>query len=89
MGDPPLFSGKKEELEGFLAGLNVVFALQRSIFPDDKTKMYHAYSFLRGSPRSALTPAISNEAVWDTTNWTGSYSAFCQYLRKNYGDPDE
>ena len=27
VGDPSLFSGKKEELEGFLAGLNVVFAL--------------------------------------------------------------
>ena len=89
VGDPPLFSGKKEEFEGFLAGLNVVFALQQSIFPDDKTKIYHAYSFLQGSPCSALTPAISNEAMWDTINWTRSYSAFCQYLCKNYCDPDE
>ena len=89
VGDPPLFHGKKEELPGFLAGLGVVFSLQLSLFRTDRDKIMHAYTFTRGAVRNALTPAIMDERVWETTNWTRSYTIFTDYLRKNYGDPNE
>ena len=89
VGDPPLFHGKKEELPGFLAGLNVIFALQHSLWASDRDKIMHAYTFMRGPPQNALTPAIIDERVWAITNWTRSYTAFTDYLRMTYGDPNE
>jgi len=87
VGDPTLFHGKKEEL--FLAGLGVIFTLQASLFSSDRDKIMHAFNFIRGPPRNALTPAIIDQRVWDVTNWTRSYMTFTDYLKKNYGDPNE
>ena len=89
VGDPSLFHGKKEELPGFLAGLGVIFTLQASLFRSDRDRIMYAFTFIRGPPRNALTPAIIDQRIWDVTNWTRSYTTFTDHLKKNYGDPNE
>ena len=88
VGDPPLFTGKKEDLPGFLAGLAVIFEMQSGLFRTEKQKIFHAFSFTRAPVRNALVPAITNEGIWNTTDWTRSFSAFSDYLQRNYGDPN-
>ena len=89
VGDPPFFTGKKEELPGYLASLHVLFNMQPGLFRTDRQKILHAFSFTKGSVRNALVPVVSSEAVWDSTNWTQSFSAFSDYLQRNYGNPNK
>ena len=88
VGDPPYFTGKKEDLPGFLAGLRVVFQMQPGLYRTDRQKILHAFSFTKSPVRNALTPAIADDEIWDRTDWTRSFSAFSNYLERNYGDPN-
>ena len=84
--DPETFHGQRNSLNAFLTECELVFEIQSSRFGHDRVKVSYMISFLRDTPLLAIRPLLSQvprPAVLE------SYPAFVEYLRTNYGDPDE
>ena len=84
--DPDTFSGQSHTLRPFLTEVSVVFGLQPSRFPNDRTKVTYMISLFRGSAILAIAPYLTMEYQ---PSFLSSYPEFVQYLKTNYGDPDE
>lgn len=84
--DPDTFHGERSKLNSFLTECSLVFRLQSSKFPDDVTKVFYAISFLRDSPLLAIQPHLAD---YPPPDFLEDYSKFKEYMRMNYGDPDE
>ena len=84
--DPETYHGSRDGLNAFITECQLVFELQPSRFPDDRTKVSYMISLLRGTPLLAIRPLL------ETTPRQSMFednSLFVKYLRLNYGDPDE
>jgi hypothetical protein len=84
--DPDTFHGARDKLNAFLTECSLVFRLQSSKFPDDVTKIYYAISLLRDAPLLAIQPHLAD---YPAPDFLEDYSKFKEYMRTNYGDPDE
>lgn len=84
--DPETFDGKRDSLKGFLTQCQIVFDLQSTRFESDSIRIKYVVSLLRGTPLNAVRPYVLLE---DKPDWMISYSAFTNWLLRNYGDPDE
>jgi hypothetical protein len=90
--DPPLFTGKQSELEGWITACRIRFAGQPSKFNTKEKKVVHATSFLRGYPMSWFQPTVNAYS----TRAPGeeppvefqSFETFAQSLRDLFGDPN-
>ena len=84
--DPETFSGQRDTLTAFLTECELIFELQPSRFPDDRTKVGYLISLLRGTPLLAVRPLLQEIPrpfiLEDVV-------LFVEYLKTNYGDPDE
>ena len=86
--DPDTFSGSRDALNGFLTQVQLVFDLQPRRFPNDNIKISYVIAKFRGTPLNAIRPYLAYSED-DKPDWLKSYDNFVEYLRRNYGDPDE
>ena len=86
--DPETFDGQRSKLSAFLTECRIIFTLQKSRFPDDSTKVHFAISFLRDTPLLAIRPYLARGEE-HYPEFLQTFDAFAEYLRQNYGDPDE
>ena len=84
--DPETFHGQRDTLNAFLTECELIFELQPSRFADDRTKVSYMISLLRGMPLLAVRPLLSQTP---RPFMLEDYVLFVEYLRTNYGDPDE
>lgn len=84
--DPETFNGTRDQLNAFITECMLVFELQPSRFPDDRTRVGYMVSLLRGTALMAVRPHLSA-----TTRplFLLQYTNFVEYLKTNFGDPDE
>ena len=86
--DPDTFNGNRDALNGFLTQVQLVFELQPQRFPTDHIKINYVIAKFRGTPLNAVRPYLAM-TDFDKPDWLRTYSNFVEYLRRNYGDPDE
>ena len=85
--DPERFTGDRAETEGFICAIKLVIAIQPGSFPDERTKILYALSFMAGG--SAHTWAQNEtESIITNTSTTDSLEEFLKCLEKAFGDPD-
>ena len=78
---PDQFFGEKEKMETFLAQLQLSFQLQSSCFPDDKTKILFAVSYMKGTAFNWALPYIQADHTLLT-----NYEEFLSNFRATFGD---
>ena len=75
------------ETEGFIHAIKLPIAIQPKFFPDERTKILYALSFMTGG--SAHTWAQNEtETIITNTSTTDSLEEFLNCLEKAFGDPD-
>jgi len=84
--DPETFHGHRDTLNAFLTECELIFELQPSRFVDNRTKVSYMISLLRGTPLLAVRPLLSQIPRPIILE---DFALFVDYLRTNYGDPDE
>jgi hypothetical protein len=84
--DPETFNGQRDQLNAFLTECTLVFELQPSRFPDDRTKINYMISLLRGTALMAIRPHLSGVV---RPLFLQVYDDFVAYLKTNFGDPNE
>ena len=84
--DPETFHGQRDTLNAFLTECELIFELQPSRFAEDRTKVSYMISLLRGTPLLAVRPLLSEIP---RPIMLEDFVLFVEYLRTNYGDPDE
>lgn len=84
--DPETFNGLTDKVNSFIMECNLVFALQPSRFIDTQTQVTYMLSLLWGTASTAARPLIENEFTPEALLTQGN---FVEYLRTNYGNPDE
>jgi hypothetical protein len=84
--DPETFHENRNKLTAFLTECELIFVLQRSRFADDSVKINYMISLLRDSPLLAVQPLLMR-FPWPVQ--LIDLASFSDYLRVNYGDPDE
>ena len=85
---PDTFSGNRENLNGFLTQVQLLFDLQPRRFITDKVKISYMVAKFRGTPLNALRPYIELPES-SRPEWLNDYHQFIFYMKRNYGDPDE
>lgn len=82
---PPEYDGKdRKECHTYISHLKHFIAGNYQLFPDGRSKVTFAVSFLRGRAFSWFDPYLSKPA--EPIN--ADFDLFCQELIKNLGDPD-
>ena len=85
--DPEKFSGERADTEGFIHAVRLSIAMQPGSFPDERTKILYALSFMTGG--SAQTWAHNKtEAVINGTYSISTFNAFSRRVEDAFGDPD-
>ena len=85
--DPDTFNGRKpDELNKFVMQCYLVFKLQPFRFLSEDVKVSYMISYLRGIAMDAVRPIASMSTMPDELL---TVDAFVEYLRANFGDPDE
>lgn len=85
--DPEKFSGDRADTEGFIRAVRLSIAVQPGSFPDERTKILYALSFMTGG--SAQTWAHNEtEAVINGTSSISTFDAFARRVEDAFGDPD-
>ena len=84
--DPETFHGQRNKLTAFLTECKIYFSVQSSCFTSDSIKINFMISYLRDSPLLAIRPYLGRT---EKPNFLEEYPKFIEYLKTNYGDPDE
>jgi hypothetical protein len=85
--DPERFSGNRADTEGFIRALKLAIAVQPGSFPDERTKILYALSFMTGG--SAQTWAYNEtEAVINGESTFQTFEDFARRVEEAFGDPD-
>ncbi|MBE6133033.1 MAG: hypothetical protein E7180_06615 [Erysipelotrichaceae bacterium] len=80
---PPIFSGVRKELKGFLTIVDLNFEDEPEDFPDDKSKIRFIMSYLAGDPLDwASNLKNNNDPLIEDVE------EFKKELTNNYGDPE-
>jgi RNase H-like domain found in reverse transcriptase/Reverse transcriptase (RNA-dependent DNA polymerase)/Integrase zinc binding domain/Ty3 transposon capsid-like protein/Chromo (CHRromatin Organisation MOdifier) domain len=85
ISDPEHFDGKRHLLKNFISQLRLVIFGQPSRYPNERSKVMFAASFLRGSAFSWFQPFLS----MNQTPVLDDFELFIKRLEETYGDPDE
>jgi len=85
--DPEKFSGDRADTEGFICAIRLSVAVQPGSYPDERTEILYALSFMTGG--SAQTWAHNKtEAVINGTSSISTFDAFVRRVEDEFGDPD-
>jgi hypothetical protein len=84
--DPETFNGQRDLLNAFITECTLIFELQPSRFPNDRTMIGYMVALLRGTALMAVRPHLVAEI---RPVFLQSYVSFIDYLKTNFGDPDE
>ena len=83
INDPPVFSGNKRELDGFLTRVELAINAHPQRFTDDAMRVNFIISYLNGKALNwASCLRRNNNAVLN------NLGQFVTELRRNFGDPD-
>src|SRR3979490_1712094 len=85
--DPEKFSGDRADTEGFIHAVKLSIAIQLGSFPDDKTKMLYALSFMSGGSVAIWAHNIT-QAIIDGTSLITTFDEFTKQVEEAFGDPD-
>jgi Zinc knuckle len=85
--DPERFSGNRAETEGFIRALRLSIAIQPECFPDERTKLLYALSFMTGGS-AQIWAHNQTEAIISGTSYISSLDEFIDQVEEIFGDPD-
>jgi len=85
--DPEKFSGDRADTEGFIRAVKLSIAIQPGSFPDNKTKMLYALSFMSGGS-AAIWAHNKTQAIIDGTSLITTFDEFTKQVEEAFGDPD-
>ena len=88
IANPEYFKGDRLLLANFLSQCKLKFAGEPSKFPNDKSKIFFAGSYLREGPYSWFQPLLSAADNGGSTAEFVSFHAFSDALTTIYGDPN-
>ena len=85
--DPEPFNGKHpERLQRWIMQCELVFRLQPERYSSDQIMVTYMISYLRGFAMDGVRPLVEmSETPWELE----TKENFVEYLKANYGDPDE
>ena len=86
VASPEFFHGQRSKLTTFITQVTLVLTLQSTRFPDERSKVFYAGSFLRDTAFLWFQPLVTADPQPAHMN---SFKLFCQELKKTFGDPDE
>ena len=87
--DPDTFDGSDTtKLRTFLAQLKLIFMARPKTYPDDRSKVTYAISYLRGTALQWFEPYLLEGFTPDPPLFMTDYSAFQEELRLNFGPYD-
>ena len=86
LNKPPEFDGKdKSFCSTFLSHLRLYISGNPALFPDERSKIVFAASYLRGSAFTWFEPHLQRE----DDSLLRSFNFFANELQRNLGDPDQ
>jgi hypothetical protein len=85
--DPEKFSGDRAETEGFIRAIKLAIAVQPGSFPDERTKILYALSFMT-SGSAQIWAHNETEAVINGSSTIQTFEAFARRVQEAFGDPD-
>jgi hypothetical protein len=85
--DPERFSGDRAETEGFIRSIKLAIAVQPGSFPDERTKILYALSFMTGGS-AQIWAHNETEAVINGTSTIQTFEAFARRVGEAFGDSD-
>lgn len=88
IANPEYFKGDRLLLANFLSQCKLKFAGEPSKFPDDRSKIFFAGSYLREGPYSWFQPLLSAADNGGSPAEFVSFHAFSDALTTIYGDPN-
>lgn len=86
VADPDKYHGARNKLDDFLAQVTLVIEVQPSRFPNDKSKILYAGSYLRESA-GAWFRSVMNMKTKPAFYF--SFDLFCKEMANVFGDPDQ
>ena len=83
VNDPPIFSGRRKELDGFLTRVDLAIEANPNRFQNDDSRVRFLMSYFIGRSLewASCLRRNNNEVIHN-------YNNFVQELRNNYGDPN-
>ena len=81
--DPDTFTGKSTNLRAYINQITFAIEVRRDQFPDDRSQILYAHSFLRGNAESWSTTTLLDPDAPTTL------PTFLNELAAIFGDPDE
>jgi hypothetical protein len=88
IADPEFFKRDRLLLANFLSQCKLKFAGELSKFPNDKSKIFFAGSYVREVPYSWFQPLLAAEDNGESPSEFASFHAFSDALTTIYGDPN-
>jgi len=85
--EPGKFSGDRAETEGFIRSIKIAIAIQPESFPDERTKIMYALSFMTGGS-AEVWAHNETQAVIDGTTSLSTFEEFIKQVENAFGDPD-
>jgi Retrotransposon gag protein/Zinc knuckle len=85
--DPDKFSGDRGETEGFIRALKLAVAVRPGSFPDERTKLLYALSFMTGGS-AQIWAHNETEAILNGTSSIMTFEDFTKRVEEAFGDPD-
>jgi hypothetical protein len=88
ISQPQYFSGDRKHITEFITQLKMVFSLQASRFPTEKSKVIYACSYLRNSAFTWAQPMLETLNSSFEDSHLNNFQDFSEKLRAAFGDPD-
>lgn len=85
--DPTKFNGDRAATDGFLRAIKLAIAVQPNSFPDDRTKILYALSFMTDGS-AQIWAHNETEAVINGTSSISTFDLFVKQVQDAFGDPD-
>ena len=86
VANPEYYQGQRNKLSTFITQVAMVIALQPSRFPNEKSKVLYAGSYLRDTAFLWFQPWVT---ATPPPSFMTDFQEFCHELRRTFGDPDE
>jgi len=80
VNNPPIFSGKQQDLESFITRVELTFEAKPNQFPTNESRIRFIMSYMFGKPLEWVACLRRNQSPI-----LNSYEEFLRELRKNFG----
>jgi hypothetical protein len=85
--DPKKFNGDRAETEEFVRAVKLAIAIQPGSFPDERTKLLYALSFMSGGT-AQVWAHNETETIINGTSSITTFEEFTRRVEETFGDPD-